>query len=302
MAASSAGPLAPLRAVLDSFWICRVSIFSVLSGWLLLYAAPQAQALFFDLHTRCGRHAALGGLLPRGAPVLDAADPAQRPRHAARRAGPLRGGSHRWYGILIVHLPWMLALACLVGIGAGQLWAFAHIPDDFASPGMEFEKVAHDQLTLLLVTTICLTVLWVLAWLVLPLLINRLTARSGLLDVWLFRFIAAIMFGRRGVAPLTPGEASEGRQSGTLRAGAAPDRVGGHHAVPDLGPQHLPGLPVAARGQRVDRPRADDPDRRRRLGSRAHLLRLWRASLSPADPGRLRAGHDLARQCAAGTA
>ncbi len=32
--------------------------------------------------------------------------------------------------------------------------------------------------------------------------------------MWLFRFIAAIMFGRRGVAPLTPAEASEGDSPG----------------------------------------------------------------------------------------
>ncbi len=51
MAANSVGPLAPLRALLDSFWICRVSIFSVLSGWLILYGAPQAQSSSLDMHT-----------------------------------------------------------------------------------------------------------------------------------------------------------------------------------------------------------------------------------------------------------
>jgi hypothetical protein len=51
MAASSVGPFAPLRALLDSFWICRVSIFSVLPGWLIVYGAPQAQPLFLDMHT-----------------------------------------------------------------------------------------------------------------------------------------------------------------------------------------------------------------------------------------------------------
>jgi hypothetical protein len=39
-------PAIATPALLDSFWICRVSIFSVLSGWFLLYAAPQAQSLW----------------------------------------------------------------------------------------------------------------------------------------------------------------------------------------------------------------------------------------------------------------
>ena len=50
MAANSVGPPTPLRALPDSFRICRVSIFSVLSGWLL-HGAPQAQSLFLDMHT-----------------------------------------------------------------------------------------------------------------------------------------------------------------------------------------------------------------------------------------------------------
>jgi hypothetical protein len=49
MAANSVGPLAPLRAMLDSFWICRVGIFSALSGWLILGGAPQAQSLLLDM-------------------------------------------------------------------------------------------------------------------------------------------------------------------------------------------------------------------------------------------------------------
>ena len=51
MAANSVGPLAPLGALIDSFGICRASIFHVLSGWLILYGAPQAQSLFLDRHT-----------------------------------------------------------------------------------------------------------------------------------------------------------------------------------------------------------------------------------------------------------
>jgi hypothetical protein len=49
-----------------------------------------------------------------------------------------------------------------------------------------------------------------LSWLALPPVINRLTGRSGLLDIWLFRFIAAILFGRRGVRQTSQQETPEG--------------------------------------------------------------------------------------------
>jgi hypothetical protein len=49
MAANSVGPPMPLRALPDSFWICRISIFSLLSGWLILNGAPQAQSSSLDM-------------------------------------------------------------------------------------------------------------------------------------------------------------------------------------------------------------------------------------------------------------
>jgi hypothetical protein len=49
MAANSVGPPRPLRALPDSFRICRVSIFSVLSGWLPPYGAPQARSSSLDM-------------------------------------------------------------------------------------------------------------------------------------------------------------------------------------------------------------------------------------------------------------
>ena len=77
MAANSVGPPAPLRALIDSFWIYRVGIFSVLSGWLILDGASQAQSLFLDMHTSEVGLWHLDGLLWRRIPVLDAVDPAQ---------------------------------------------------------------------------------------------------------------------------------------------------------------------------------------------------------------------------------
>jgi hypothetical protein len=51
MAANSVGPPMPLRALPDSFWICRVSICSMLSGLLILNGAPQAKSSSLDMPT-----------------------------------------------------------------------------------------------------------------------------------------------------------------------------------------------------------------------------------------------------------
>src|SRR5690349_22404056 len=208
MAASSGGPLALVRAALDGLWYCRVSLLSVVAGWLILYAAPQAQSLFLDLQTyEVGlRH--WGGFYL--AVFLFWMLPTQLSARVMLHAGETRidPADARWYGVLLIHLPWLLALVCLLGVAAGQYWTFSHIPDDLATPAMEFEKAAYQQLMLLEVTTICIIVLWLLAWLVLPPFLNHLTDRTGLLNIWIFRLIAAIIFGRRAVPRLaSDGEA-----------------------------------------------------------------------------------------------
>jgi hypothetical protein len=197
MRASLARALTPVWATLNSLWVCRVSVLGVLAGWLLFYAAEQAQAAFFDLHT-------LGvGIRHWGvfylAVFLFWMLPTQLSARVMLHAGKDRydGGAPTWYGILITHLPWVLALACLASVAAGQYWAFEHIPDERDRAGRPFEQAALDQLTVLFRATIACIVVWVMAWIVLPPIINRLTARSGLLDIWLFRAIATVMFGRR---------------------------------------------------------------------------------------------------------
>jgi hypothetical protein len=200
MAASSATPLAKLRALLDSFWICRVSVFSVLSGWFLLYGAPQAQSLFLDLHTPGVGLRHWGGFYL--AVFVFWMLPTQLSARIMLHAGADRfeEGRTTLYTRLIAHLPWILALACLVGIAAGQYWAFDHIPDANDRDGRPLEEVAYTQLVFLCWITLGLICLWLLAWMVLPRLINRLTAKSGLLDIWLFRVIAMAMFGPRAMA------------------------------------------------------------------------------------------------------
>ena len=200
-------PLAALRATLDSLWICRVSLLSLAAGWGLLCAAPQMQALFFDLYSHeLGRIHWAGFYL---ALFLFWMLPTQLSARVMLHAGKDRFEDDRsaWYATLIAHLPWVLALACLTGVATGQWLAFDHIPDDRAAPGRELEDIAYKQLWVLLWTTILLMGVWLLAWLALPPVISRLTERSGLLDIWLFRFIAMILFGARattGTAQAAP--------------------------------------------------------------------------------------------------
>ena len=193
----STGFWAALRATLSGFWFCRVSMLSVLTGWLLFFAAPQAQAVFFDLHTW---HVGLWHWAAfYGAVFLFWMLPTQLSTRVMLHAGEGRmpEGNTTWYAILMVHLPWLLALACLVGVAAGQFWAFDHLPDEKERLGRPLENVAFAQLGALLQTTLALIALWLLAWIVLPPIISRLIIKSGLLDVWLFRMIAIAMFGSR---------------------------------------------------------------------------------------------------------
>ena len=218
MSASSAGPLAPLRAVLDSFWICRVSILSVLAGWLLLYGAPQTQALFFDMHTPdVGLRHWTGFYL---AVLLFWMLPTQLSARVMLHAGADRfqEGHSGTYSKILVHLPWVLALTCLVGIALGQLVAFEHIPDAMDRQGRPFEEAAYVQLLNLTAITFALIGLWIFFWVLLPRGIHRLTVRSGLLDIGPLRFIATAMFGRRALGRgQTPDAASQDDDPGDDR-------------------------------------------------------------------------------------
>ena len=216
-----ANPWAALRALCYSIWVCRVSVLSVLVGLLLFSLADQAQAVFLDLHTReiALQHwpafylsLLLFWMLPvqLGARVM---------LHAGQDR--VEDEDARWYGYLMVHLPWVLALFCLVAVGLGQYWAADHIPGKL-DPGT-LDLAAATQLHTLQWITLGLAVLWLATWVVLPTFIHRLTVRRGLLDVRFLRFIATLMFGRRAIT----------RGYGT---GAAPD--GGDDAQ-RLSPEQL---------------------------------------------------------------
>ena len=128
MTSSSSGRL-KLSATLYSFWVCRVSVLSVLTGWLLFWGTRQAQAVFFDLHAP---HLALyhwGAFYV--AVFVFWMLPTQLSARVMLQAaeGRFQEGYSTWYGILIAHLPWVLALGCLVSVVVGQYYAFDHIPE-----------------------------------------------------------------------------------------------------------------------------------------------------------------------------
>lgn len=191
--ATSGGPVTWVRAILISFWLCRVSVLSVAGGIAILALAPQAQSVFFDLHTyEVGiRHWAVF----YASVFLFWMLPTQLSTRVMLHAGEERipEGHDAPYDFLVVHLPWIGALACLAGVGFGQYLALEHIPDQ----ADELETVARSQVVTLLGVTGAVAAVWLLSWLLLSTLTHRLAVRIGLLDNRLFRFIATAMFGER---------------------------------------------------------------------------------------------------------
>src|SRR5262245_56025930 len=116
-----------LRAFCYSAWVCRVSVPSVAAGFLLFFFAPQAQAVFLDLHVR--EIAILHWAAFYLSLLLFWMLPVQLSARVMLQAGQDRVEEEdaQWYGYLMVHLPWVLALVCLVSVGLGQYWAMDHI-------------------------------------------------------------------------------------------------------------------------------------------------------------------------------
>src|SRR5947207_4286484 len=116
MSSNSDGVLVDVRATLNSLWVCRVSILGVLAGWLLFYGAQQAQAVFFDLHPPdvSLRHWGAFYLVVFLFWMLPTQLCARIMLHTAQ--DQLEEGHSAWYGLLLAHLPWVLALACLASV------------------------------------------------------------------------------------------------------------------------------------------------------------------------------------------
>jgi hypothetical protein len=225
---------AALRALFYSLWVCRVSFLSVIGGLALFLLVPEAQTVFLDLYTRL---IGLWHWLAFYVSVLvfwmlPVQLSARVMLHAGRYRVPEEDG--RWYAYLLVHLPWVLALACLAAVAVGQYRAMDHLPGMDQIPGRgsrldPLEVAAGTQLGSLLWATLVLIAVWLTAWIVLPRVIHRLTVRHGLLDIGALRFIATLMFGHRattrgyGMHIALPGGDRAGRLSpGQLQsAGAA---------------------------------------------------------------------------------
>ncbi len=193
----SAPVWAALRALCYSLWVCRVSVLSVLGGFLLFLLASQAQAVFLDLHTP---NVALWHWLAFYASLLLFwMLPVQLGARVMLHAGQDRVEEEdaRWFAYLMVHVPWVLALLCLVGVAVGQYLALGHIPSGPKGPRTPLDDAAYTQVRVLLWSTLALIALWLAAWVVLPPIMHRLTVGRGLLDIGILRFIATALFGRR---------------------------------------------------------------------------------------------------------
>jgi hypothetical protein len=206
---------AALRALCYSIWVCRVSVLSVAGGLLLFLLVSQAQAVFLDLHTP--EVALQHWLAFYLSLLLFWMLPVQLSARVMLHAGRDRVQQEdaRWYGYLMVHLPWVLALFCLVGVAFGQHMAADHIAGA-TEPGT-LENAAQGQLRTLLWSTLILIALWLIAWLVLPPIMHRLTVRRGLLDVGILRFIATAMFGRRATTRSYGAQGAPAVRDGTHR-------------------------------------------------------------------------------------
>src|SRR5262245_25134991 len=195
MATNSGGALGALRATLNSLWLCRVSVLSVAAGLLLFIYAPQAQAVFCDLPTWAvglRRWAAFYAFV-----FLFWMLPTQLSARVMLQVGEdrLPEGHDAAYAWLMTHLPWLLGLVCLMSVAIGQYAALDHVPDERGRD--DLEQAAYVQLIALGWITVAFIGAWSLVWIVLRPLLNRFAAWSGLLDTFVFRFIATVMFGQR---------------------------------------------------------------------------------------------------------
>src|SRR5262245_8194896 len=111
---------AALRAFCYSVWVCRVSVLSVLVGFALFSVAPQAQAVFLVLHPQ--EVALWHWLAFYGSLLLFWMLPVQLGARVMMHAGQdrIHADDAGWFAYLMVHLPWVLALFCLVNVAVGQ--------------------------------------------------------------------------------------------------------------------------------------------------------------------------------------
>jgi hypothetical protein len=192
-------PLDGIRTVLQGLWACRVSLVSVAAGGYVLWNVPQAHDLFVELHTGdVGRtHWALfyaSVLLFWILPVHLSARLMLEGHAAAHPAEFTSRGSR-----FVAAFPWLLSLLCIAAVAMALVAAKRNIPQ--VEPGSP-EQVrhllgaAHTQVDTLLLVTGALALAFLVVWFLIYPVLRRLTRRSGLLDTWLVRKVAELLFDR----------------------------------------------------------------------------------------------------------
>jgi hypothetical protein len=216
-------PIEGIRTIIQGLWACRVSLLSVIAGGYVLWSVPQAHDLFVELHT--GDIGRLHWMLFYASLlvfwILPVHLSARLMLEGHAQAHPTEFVTR---GSRIVNaLPWLLSLFCVVAVLMAIIAAKRNIP--LVQPGAPEQvkkllEAAQDQVDTLLLVTGVLALIFLVVWgLIYPVLL-RITRRSGLLDTWLVRKVAELLFDRerklREGETLTPAQIEDHKRLMTL--------------------------------------------------------------------------------------
>jgi hypothetical protein len=192
-------PLDGIRTILQGLWACRVSLLSVAAGAYVLWNVPQAHDLFVELHTGdVGRqHWALfyASVLIFWILPVHLSARLMLEGHAAAHPTEFSTRGSR----IVAAFPWIFSLLCIVAIAMAIVAARNNIPLVVADSPDQVKKLvraANAQVDELLMVTGALGAAFLVVWFLIYPAASRLMRRSGLLDTWLVRTVAELLFDR----------------------------------------------------------------------------------------------------------
>ena len=217
-------PIDGLRTLIQGLWACRVSLFSVAVGGYVLWNVTQVHDLFVELRSAdlARTHWALffASVLVFWIIPVHLSARLMLEVHAYTHPTELVTRRSR----LVAAFPWVLSLLVIAAI-AMSIWAAKrNLPLIETNAPEQVRKLltaANEQVDMLLMVTGGLALVVLFIWAVVFPLTSRLTRRSGLLETWLVRKVAELLFDRerrlRDGETLTPDERDEIRRTMTHR-------------------------------------------------------------------------------------